>query len=79
MHPESRPAPAPNPSTPRPGEHFLAHPVPALWAACVMLALVALMAILVPAEPLVEMRHEFGHADHEEHRALRQRPRTSWL
>ena len=34
------------------GEAFLAHPTHALWAACVMLAFVVLIAILVPAGPL---------------------------
>jgi membrane-associated phospholipid phosphatase len=33
-------------------ESFLAHPARALWAACAMLAFVALIAILVPAGPL---------------------------
>jgi len=33
-------------------ESFLAHPAPALWAASGMLALVVLIALLIPAEPL---------------------------
>lgn len=52
VHPESRPAPASDPSASRRGEHFLAHPIHALWAACGTLALVAMMALFVPAEPL---------------------------
>jgi undecaprenyl-diphosphatase len=44
--------PGPEASTSKPRESFLAHPAHALWAAGGMLALVVLIAILVPDGPL---------------------------
>jgi membrane-associated phospholipid phosphatase len=47
-----RPGDSRNRPSRRTGETFLAHPAHASWAAGGMLALVVLIAILVPAEPL---------------------------
>ena len=56
MHSAIPPADGLNRAARTPGESFLAHPAHALWAAGGILALVVLMAILVPAEPLAVER-----------------------
>jgi membrane-associated phospholipid phosphatase len=45
------------------GESFLAHPTHALWAGCAILAIVVLIAILVPAGPL-ELDRSWSEAMH---------------